>query len=439
MLDSNLKRQEEELAKWNDDHFGMEKFKKNNHSLKKFLKPIIAEIKKRKIKVITVGGTNGKGQTVLTLSYLFQHFSWIEKGISAKVPSFSSWMSPHVVTLRERIRLQGELISYEEITELRDKLMEEMKKSGEKLSYFEFYFLIYLRFSLKYQVDFLIMEVGLGGRLDASNLIDAHVTAITSISRDHEKILGIGYKKILHEKLGITRTGVPLFTAFELQYCQKWTELHCQKNGIEWHDLFLEKKIRKKDSFKKRNAFLGAEIFQDILKRFYGQEVLSTCAVGELQDLALHMKDLFAFGRGEKVQLDNVRFSFWGGHNSDGIKKLHDYLCTEQKHFDGVLVSFSEKNEEDIILLTKLLKNFKSIADQVFLTTFDHERASQKITDIWPKISGYFVEQDIHLLSHWEKALHSFQQQTKMPKDILVFGSYYFVSQVYHKLDTLSS
>lgn len=152
--------------------------------------------------VVTVGGTNGKGTTCALIEQICLH-----AGLTVGVYS-----SPHLVDFCERIRLNGNLISQSmlcDIFEQIDNSRKEQAQGSIDLTYFEFATLAALNAFSKQKVDVVILEVGLGGRLDAVNVIDTDVAVITSIGLDHQAWLGDTKEKIAFEKAGIFRTNKP--------------------------------------------------------------------------------------------------------------------------------------------------------------------------------------------------------------------------------------
>ncbi|MCL6268693.1 bifunctional tetrahydrofolate synthase/dihydrofolate synthase [Sansalvadorimonas sp. 2012CJ34-2] len=151
----------------------------------------------RPIKVITVAGTNGKGSTVAYLSAILK-----EAGIRA-----GAWTSPHLLDYNERIRIDGEMVSDDLICDAFTRI-EEIR--GETfLSYYEFGALAALDIFVQENVDVILLEVGLGGRLDAVNIIDADVSIVTTVDLDHQDWLGDTVEEIAREKAGVFRTGRP--------------------------------------------------------------------------------------------------------------------------------------------------------------------------------------------------------------------------------------
>lgn len=153
-----------------------------------------------KIKVIHIAGTKGKGSTTAIINSLL-----ISHGFKT-----GCYISPHLYSPRERITISGNLISKNDFTDMVNFIYEKSKDLVD-LTSFEFLTAIAFLYFWKSQVDYAILEVGLGGRLDATNTIKtAMASIITPISFDHMNILGSTLADIALEKAGIIKTGVPL-------------------------------------------------------------------------------------------------------------------------------------------------------------------------------------------------------------------------------------
>lgn len=153
----------------------------------------------RHIPVILVAGTNGKGSTVRFLEY-----SLLRAGYR-----IGSYLSPHIVHPRERFRILGEELSEEDLL----PLLKELYHRHPELSFFELLTLAAFLLFREREVELAIMEIGLGGRLDAVNVSERVLASvITSIGFDHRDILGMTLTAIAREKGGVIRSGVPFFT-----------------------------------------------------------------------------------------------------------------------------------------------------------------------------------------------------------------------------------
>jgi dihydrofolate synthase/folylpolyglutamate synthase len=147
--------------------------------------------------VITVGGTNGKGSVVALLDAML-------RAAGRRVLTFTS---PHLVDYRERIRLDGRCVSEASLLVPFERLAAAL--GPDTLTYFEFNALAALLVAESWQPDALILEVGMGGRLDAVNVVDSDVAVIVSVGLDHMEWLGPDLESIAREKAGILRGGRP--------------------------------------------------------------------------------------------------------------------------------------------------------------------------------------------------------------------------------------
>ncbi len=151
-----------------------------------------------KCPIVTVAGTNGKGSTVALM----------EAMLSAEGYRVASYTSPHLHLYNERIKVGGKLVSDEDLCQIFDFIEE--RRGDTSLSFFEYGTLAALCHFQKEAPDVVILEVGLGGRLDAVNILDPDVAIITSIDLDHINLLGSNRADIAAEKAGILRQGRPL-------------------------------------------------------------------------------------------------------------------------------------------------------------------------------------------------------------------------------------
>lgn len=151
----------------------------------------------KKFKSIHVGGTNGKGSTSHMLAAILQSQGY-RTGL---------YTSPHLVDFRERIRIDGKKIDEESVVEF----VERFRYSGYegKPSFFELTMMMAFDWFASQRVDFAVIEVGMGGRLDSTNIITPELSVITNISKDHTQFLGKTLVEIAGEKAGIIKSGVP--------------------------------------------------------------------------------------------------------------------------------------------------------------------------------------------------------------------------------------
>lgn len=177
---------------------------------------------------IHVAGTNGKGSTSHTLAAIFQQAGY-------KVGLYTS---PHIKDFTERIRVNGECISQQYVIDF----VEKEKSFFETLhpSFFELTTVLAFKYFAEQKVDIAIIEVGLGGRLDSTNIITPLLSIITNIGLDHTALLGSTYEAIAHEKAGIIKPNVPVVVGEYLPethrvFCQKAKEMNAKIVFAEDH------------------------------------------------------------------------------------------------------------------------------------------------------------------------------------------------------------
>ena len=159
----------------------------------------------REVQAIHIGGTNGKGSTAAMIASILQ-----KEGYRVGL-----YTSPHLIQFTERIKVDGKEIEKEEVAALAEWMRERIEEAGitPPFTFFDFTTAMALYYFSKRVVDLAILEVGLGGRLDSTNVVDPLLSIITNISKDHEAYLGKSILKIAGEKAGIIKKGRPLITA----------------------------------------------------------------------------------------------------------------------------------------------------------------------------------------------------------------------------------
>jgi dihydrofolate synthase/folylpolyglutamate synthase len=151
-----------------------------------------------KFKSVHVAGTNGKGSTSHMIASVLQS-SGYKTGL---------YTSPHLKNFTERIKVNGAEVSQEFVVDFVNRIKPEIERS--KPSFFEITVVMAFDYFSKLKVDIAVIEVGLGGRLDSTNVITPEVSIITNIGLDHKDLLGDTIEKIAYEKAGIIKTGVPV-------------------------------------------------------------------------------------------------------------------------------------------------------------------------------------------------------------------------------------
>jgi dihydrofolate synthase/folylpolyglutamate synthase len=175
-----------------------------------------------KYRSVHIAGTKGKGSTA----------AMIESVLRAAGYRTGLYTSPHLHTFRERIRVDGELIPRNEVTDLVTELQPRFAEV-EGTTTFEAITVIAMEYFARRKIDVLVAEVGLGGRLDATNVLEPEVSIITSLSYDHTYILGQSLEEIAREKGGIIKPGVPVVSASQQSEAAAVIEEICRSRGAQ--------------------------------------------------------------------------------------------------------------------------------------------------------------------------------------------------------------
>lgn len=155
----------------------------------------------RRFKSIHIAGTNGKGSTSSMIASIL-----MEQGYKTAL-----YTSPHLVDFRERMRVDGKMIPKERVMRfIRDWKEREKEYQGDQPSFFELTMMMAFQWFAEENVDYAVIEVGMGGRLDSTNIITPELCVITNISLDHTQFLGHTLPEIAREKAGIMKPGVPV-------------------------------------------------------------------------------------------------------------------------------------------------------------------------------------------------------------------------------------
>lgn len=386
---------DQELSVWLDEFLGREIFSPNESRLEKFFSSFKKDFKEKKIPIITVGGTNGKGEVSLFLEEIF-----LQKGLKPYL-----WSSPHIITVRERFSLRGSPVSGDRLL----KLFYRFQKEAQELSYYEFLFYLFC-YLVKEDTDkessgaVIIFEVGLGGRLDATNYFDAEVTAITSIGRDHMDLLGPTLKHVLKEKLGITRRNRPLVASLDRKYLVDLCRDHCEEEGIPLYLMEFQDSL----SFQDKNWLMAKKLAHLFFK-------------SSDED---YQRPQTLWARPFEVTYEGQQFTLLGSHNLDGLRSLahwaNEKKTAEGFFFDETWLGMSRKDNEEISHCLELIDQSFCLSLEIRFFEFDHPRATSlhQLKDCWEKEDrkkkAYF-ETDFRNLSF------------KGNKNILVCGSYYFL------------
>ena len=301
---------------------------------------------------IHVAGTNGKGSTC----------AYIERILRTSGYKVGIYTSPHLFNFNERIRVNGVPISNQEIVSFLDNTFKEINKIGS--TFFEVTTVMAFDFFSKKKVDVAVIETGLGGRLDATNVINPVVSVITSISMDHTEILGDSVEQIAKEKSGIIKEKTPLFV-----YQQETNILDVLKK--EATALNAEMKISKIPKNISVNSNGTQFIFnnQEYMIPLFGSHqarnaALAIDVVGQFDpkinyDMIYNsLNRVFWPGRMQKIR---QRIFYDVSHNEKGMEMTLQALkdLYPGKDIHGLLCL--KKDKDLISLKSVIMKNFKTL------------------------------------------------------------------------------
>lgn len=382
------------------------------------------------LKYIHIGGTNGKGSTVAFVKNIL-----LEAGYNV-----ATYISPYVIRFNERIAYNDEFISDEDLLEIGNYIISKYSlleaNNLDPLSFFEFVTLTaFIYFSRLEKLDFVVLEVGLGGLLDATNIVKPLVTVITNVSYDHMNVLGDSLEEIAKNKLGIVKAGVPLITSDNPELRELFQET-CQKMQsplvlVKAEDLknvrvSLLKTVFDYKDFKdlklsllgRHQALNAALAFEVIL------ELRKTYPVSR-ENIYRGLAKTFWPGRLQVLSRDPV-ILVDGAHNLGGMVSLAEFLHeVKGDNFLRVVFAVSHDKAKD-----RMLPIIETVADEMVFTRYSYYRS-----DDAHKL--YAISK--HPRKRVEEDLDSLILEAKAAKGITVFcGSLFFVSDVLHKFSSFS-
>lgn len=322
-----------------------------------------------KIKTVHIAGTNGKGSVSHILAAIFQENNY-KTGL---------YTSPHLKDFRERIKINGNMIPESFIIDF----VERTKAISEEIkpSFFELTFAMALDYFAQQKVDVAIIETGLGGRLDSTNIITPLLSIITNISFDHKDILGDTLAKIAYEKAGIIKPGIPVVigesipetkTVFENKAQETSSEIIFAENENEIisnnYDLsHLDIEVLNKEKKEKNNYRL------DLNGLYQTKNILTVLSAVEVLKNYFHLKEekiKSAFSNVKKLTGLHGRWEVIHqkptivldvAHNEDGIKQLINQI--NKSKFQKLHIVFGMVKDKD---LEKVLEQFPKNAIYYF-------------------------------------------------------------------------
>ncbi|WP_100488720.1 bifunctional folylpolyglutamate synthase/dihydrofolate synthase [Sporolactobacillus pectinivorans] len=392
----------------------------------------------RRIRTIHVGGTNGKGSTVCYLRHIYQ-----ETGL--KVGTF---ISPYITSFNERIMVNGVPISDEDLVKTANivypltKAVDAETDLGLPAEFETVTMLSFVYFSQLNPCDLVIYEVGLGGRLDSTNVIHPLVSVITNVAMDHMKQLGNTITSIAGEKAGIIKNGVGIITTAEhpdalkvirAKAVEKQSKLYALGSEFHVHSLghdeagehfnfdsiYLHTRdltLRMKGGHQLKNA-AAALMVVDYLKTYYG-------IPAEESEIRAGLEKTAWPGRFELMSKQPL-IIIDGAHNVQGTEAL---VATVNRYYPdrNVRVLYAALKDKQY---EKMVRIIETAASEITLTTFSYPRAVASRLLYDASLNKNKIEDP-----DWEHAFRRLVAETGDREMLLICGSLYFIAAIRHFL-----
>lgn len=383
---------------------GVSAYKPGLDNVRELIKQL--SINDSNIKFIHVAGTNGKGTVV-------NYVGSILKEAGYKTGIFTS---PHIVDFRERIIVNGEQISQQYVVDFCEKV----KKIDVKASFFEITFAMALSYFQEQSCTFVVLETGLGGRLDATNIVAPILSVITNIGKDHTNLLGNTYAKIAFEKAGIIKKNIPVIIG---EYDWRTNRVFKRKAKEMNAPLILtnqKKAITNSyfplQSYKQKNE----RVIKEVIKELKKQGIIISDEAIALGFESIHQNTSY---RGRfQIMSENPYEIIDVAHNKAGVKVLMESI----KHlkFNHLHILFGSSADKDFIACAR---QFPKDA-HIYFTEFSNNRSLKKeIAE--QKLKHHF--EDIHFYDNVFKAYKAMNQYRRDGDLTIITGSFFLLSDYF--------
>ena len=381
----------------------------------------------KEMKYIHLAGSNGKGSTL----------HYIKEMMITEGYTIASFTSPFLEQINEQLRINDENISDEDFIATFQELspvIQEMDQAGNGPTQFEILTAMAFCYFHHRAVELVLLEAGLGGRLDSTNVIVPLVSIITSISLEHTNILGNTLAEIASEKAGIIKAGVPIISGViedEPAQVIKQTAQSLEVQYVQLSKDITVSDISHTDSTQSFTFTMGNTILENLELQMFGHHQVNNAALAVAAVTLL--KNVFPIsktsireglykakwkGRFEKIS-DNPTIIIDGAHNEAGIRVLLETLCIQypNRNYRFVFSALRDKN------YSKMLKLIDEVAAEIIITEFIHERATS---------AEVLFEQSHHekkrMEKDWRRVIEAVLQNMKEEDVIVITGSLYFLT-----------
>lgn len=355
------------------------------------------------LKFVHVAGTNGKGSTCSMLASIFKEAGY-------QVGLFTS---PHLVDFSERVRINGKEISQEDIISFVEKHKPFFDTCGA--SFFEWSLALALDYFRQKNVDVVILETGLGGRLDATNLVTPILSVITSISIDHIQYLGDTIHEIAKEKAGIIKKGIPVITTIS-NPVDALEVINEKADEMDAPIYLAPSDDRYESDLKGGYQQINKGI---VLKCLEVLEVFDISEIAILKGMLSVRKNTGLRGRWEELQ-KHPRVIADIGHNYDGVHEVVKQL--EHEEFKRLHIIWGMVEDKEISRVVSVLPK----EAKYYLSAPDIRRALDK-----DKLAAYFSSRfDFRVFPSISEAYKQALKHSNSDDLILVGGSTFVVAEI---------
>jgi|WetSurMetagenome_2_1015567.scaffolds.fasta_scaffold31998_3 dihydrofolate synthase / folylpolyglutamate synthase len=365
------------------------------------------ELLKPDFKIITVAGTNGKGSSVVMLENIYKSNGY----------NVGRYTTPHLLTYNERIVINGKIIEDKEICEAFEKIEE--KRGDVSLTSFEYGTLVAVWLFNKNQIDIAILEVGMGGRLDAVNLWNADAALITAIDIDHAAFLGNDRESIAREKAGILRP-------YQIAVCSDpnppQSLLHYAKQ------LKIDLKVFKRDfeleeTYKNLLQDLPAYQLQNAAGALQLIELINKIIPTHEQNLKKGLQNFHWTGRFQKISAPFECFVDVA-HNPQGAKVLKEALQHQPCKGETFALVGMLKDKD----ISNTLKAILPVVDHWNVASLSGERGEQAIV-LEDNLRNLGISEIQTYLSIWEGYQNLLLKLNSLDR-LIIFGSFLAVAAI---------
>ena len=386
-------------------------------------------------KIVHVAGTNGKGSVC----------AYLQAILMAEGKRTGFFTSPHLVSVNERIRVDNIQIDNETFLKVFRKVLKivrQMVEDGiEHPSYFEFLFGMGMTAFAETDVEYIILETGLGGRLDATNAIDNLALAIiTSISLDHTAILGDTIEKIAGEKAGIIKPGVPVFFDGSSKKAAEVIKAKASELGVSCREVTknayeIQEVHRKYIAFSRRSAYDKDVIFQ-----------VPMCGCYQAMNAELTLEASEYLLAGEEIHMDRWKEALAELHWEGRMERVGAHITVDGAHNPGAMEAFvesvkaldeSERGEMVLIFSAVSDKKYDQMIEYLcenldvkayVVTQIEDERGvpAEELADVFRR----YTDRPVYCKERLEDAVRTAMNERGETGEIYCLGSLYLVGMM---------